>query len=241
MPSPLRWFLTALATFFWGTLSLVGSLIDRSGNFSHSCMRQWSRWCLAFGQVRLEISGLENIKGPGPWVVTANHQGQIDILILAAVLPFRFLWVAKKELFRIPFMGWHMKRCGYIPIDRSSRERSLESMKLASEKIRYGHSIMFFPEGTRSKDGTLQRFKSGAFFLALDTKAPVLPVVIDGSHRVLPKGSFHVSPSTIRFTILPPIPTEGREVGERDALKDEVRRSIFTQLGQGFDGRRLVG
>jgi 1-acyl-sn-glycerol-3-phosphate acyltransferase len=119
-----------------------------------------------------------------------NHQSALDIFSLLNSLPVQFKWIAKRELFYIPFLGWAMKRAGYISLDRKHPREAIKAMDDAAKKIREGTNIIIFPEGTRSKDGHLLPFKKGGFSLALRAKVPIVPVGISGSNRLQPKGSF---------------------------------------------------
>ncbi len=233
--SLVRWFLAAIATAFWGTLSLLLSVFDSTGRSAHFCMRTWARWCLWISGSKLEISGLELVREKKAYIVVSNHQGQIDILILSAILPFQFVWVSKKENFRIPFLGWHMKRAGYVSVDRQNKEQAIASMGVAAHRLREGKSIAFFPEGTRSRDGNLLPFKMGAFHLAMETGVTVLPVVIDGSVHVLPKGSMRIRPSVISVTILPPIIPTVYSIEEKYDFRDMVRNIMIEVLKTNFD------
>ena len=111
------WTGCGLSTAFWATVSILGSLVSSRGRLQHCCMRRWSRDNLWLSRVRVEIEGLRHIDNSRPQLLVANHSGLHDILSLSAHLPIQFRWVAKKSLFRVPFMGWHMRRSGYIPID----------------------------------------------------------------------------------------------------------------------------
>ena len=191
-------------------LRLVGAGIGR-------CFPPW----------RLEIQG----RWPegGPFVVVANHQSILDILMLAR-LPREMKWVAKEELFRIPWAGWMMRIAGDIPIRRGDAESGGEALARAKTYLSRGMSVMIFPEGTRSAKGTLLPFKSGAFRLAIDAGVPVLPIAVHGTAQGMPKGGPWVRPCRAFARILAPIPTAGRTVEETGKLKEEVRRLIAAEL-----------
>ena len=220
--SAIKWFLIGSLTIFWGLFLLIGGFLSQKASFLFWGARLWSRWCLGIAGIDVNVSGLEKINPDTPYVITANHQGQMDILVLIAIMPIPFLFIAKKELFKIPFFGWNMSLAGHISVDRSNHDSSLQSMKVAASKIQSGRSVMFFPEGTRSEDGKLKRFKSGAFYLSLETQAPILPVVIDGSFRAMPKGTLKIQPTEIHVRVLHPIETKGKTVDSRDELKQDV-------------------
>ena len=160
----------------------------------------------------------------GPFVVVANHQSMLDILLLSR-LPREMKWVAKEELFRIPWVGTMLRMSGDIAIRRGDAESGGEALARAREYLASGMSVMIFPEGTRSKTGTLLPFKSGAFRLALDAGVPVLPVAVHGTARGMPKGGPWVNPCRARARILAPVPVE--PYGD-DAvrLREEVRGRI---------------
>jgi 1-acyl-sn-glycerol-3-phosphate acyltransferase len=159
-----------------------------------------------------------------------NHQSNFDILALQAGLPGQFRWLAKEELFRIPFFGLAIRRIGDIPIDRSNRKKAFQSIAEASRRIAGGTSVVVFPEGTRSPDGSLLPFKKGAFVLAIKSQVPVVPVAIRGSREIMPKHNRWIRGGTIRVNIFPPVETAGREISDRDTLMDEVRQPIAKAL-----------
>ncbi len=191
------WAACGLSTAFWATVSILGSLCSRSGKIQHFCMRRWSCDNLRLSRVRIEIEGLENLDRRHAQLLVANHSGFHDILSLAAHLPIQFRWIAKKSLFGVPFMGWHMRRSGYIPIDRENLRDTVRSIQEAARVIQNGTSAVIFPEGSRSLTGELGKFYSGAFALALQTGVPLVPVAIEGSYRVILPMRAKVNPGVI--------------------------------------------
>jgi 1-acyl-sn-glycerol-3-phosphate acyltransferase len=166
------WFGCGLSTACWATIPILGSLFSRTGRLQHVCMRRWSRDNLWLSRARVEIEGLENIGRDHPQTFISNHSGLHDILALSAHLPIQFRWVAKKSLFSVPFMGWHMSRAGYIAIDRDNPRQTAKSIIEAASIIRAGTYAIAFPEGTRSRTGSLGEFHSGIFALALRSGVP---------------------------------------------------------------------
>jgi 1-acyl-sn-glycerol-3-phosphate acyltransferase len=162
-------------------------------------------------------------------VVVANHQSLLDIVMLSR-MPREMKWVAKEELFRIPWAGWMMRLAGDIPIRRGDAESGGEALARAREYLARGMSVMIFPEGTRSAKGTLLPFKSGAFRLAIDAGVPVLPIAVHGTAHGMPKGGPWVRPCRAFARILAPVPTAGRAVEDAGKLKEEVRRMIAAEL-----------
>jgi len=186
-------------------------------------MRRWSRDNLFLSRVRVRIEGLENVLSDRPVIFVANHGGLHDILSLAANLPVQFRWIAKKSLFSVPFMGWHMRRSGYISIDRENPRNAARSIIKAAEEIRNGSSAIAFPEGTRSRTGDLGAFHSGAFALALKAGVPLIPVVLEGSSRVIVPKTLKVNPGVIiRIRIGAPIDLDAYSRGERHRLMEDV-------------------
>jgi 1-acyl-sn-glycerol-3-phosphate acyltransferase len=186
-------------------------------------MRRWSKDNLWLSRARVEIDGLENIDLNYPQIFVANHSGLHDILSLAAYLPIQFRWVAKKALFKVPFMGWHMQHSGYIPIDRDNPREAAKSIVEAARVIRNGVNAIAFPEGTRSRTGKLGTFRSGAFALALRTGIPLVPITLEGSYRVIMPMTLQVNPGTIiRIKIAKPINLASYGKTEKQRLMDEV-------------------
>ncbi len=222
-------------TFIPWTLFVIATGVPLSfinPDYLHNYCRIWARFGLWLAGVRIQVQGLEHLL-PGKTVVyMANHQSQFDILALFAGIPGQFRWIAKEELFHIPLFGLAMRRTGYIPLDRSNNKKAMKSMIEASRRISDGTSVVVFPEGTRSPDGTLLPFKKGGFILAQKAGVPIIPVTIDGSVRIMPKGERTVHGGTIELTIHPPVPSEGIGSAEREALISAVQQPIADTLGE---------
>lgn len=166
-----------------------------------------------------------------PYVCVSNHLSQGDPPIVARV-PWEMKWVAKVELFRTPVAGWLLRMSGDIAVDRKDRDSRAEVLVKAREYLRNKCSVMFFPEGTRSRDGRVNRFSDGAFRLAIKEGVPVLPLVIDGTQEALPKHSiwFQPNPDRIRVRVLDPVSTDGYVPDDARELQREVRARIVAQL-----------
>lgn len=196
-----------LYTILMATLSLVLSFFDRGGRLQHWCARTWCRMIAVTGGARIRVRGLENLPRDQACVVIANHQSYLDIPAIWGYIPLQFRILAKRILFYIPFMGWFLWRAGHIPVDRENARAALANVKRAVDKLKEGFSIVVFPEGTRSEDGTLQEFKSGGFKIALKAGAPIVPVTIIGTSRVLKKDSLVFHPGEVEVIIDPPLAT----------------------------------
>jgi len=181
--------------------------------------RKWSRAILRLTGVEVEVEGEGAIDLERSQIVVSNHQSWFDVFALSTCFPGRFHFVAKEELARIPIFGRAWQVCGHIKIDRGSRSSAIESLRRAGEKIRRERtSIIMFPEGTRSPTGELQRFKKGAFRLALEAGVPIVPVAVIGSRDVMPKGRWTVRPGRIRIRFGAPIDVSRYSVETRDEL-----------------------
>lgn len=232
MLPPFHWWRTVfylipavtLYTVVLGTTSLLSTLVDRKGNFAHRCARTWARWILATTGVRVTVSGLEHLEPGRSYVFAANHQSIYDIPIVFASLPFQLRIVAKESLGRIPFMGWHLHRAGHLLVDR--RNPGADIVQKMARLVREGSSLIVFPEGTRSVDGTIGRFKKGPFLVAVGSKLPVVPVAITGSRHVMRKGRLMVRPGDVRLIVHAPMPTEAVRRGEALAFGEGVRSVI---------------
>jgi 1-acyl-sn-glycerol-3-phosphate acyltransferase len=162
-------------------------------------------------------------------VVVANHQSFLDIFALCSI-HHEWKWVAKKELFKIPMFGWGFTLTGSISLDRGDTASATAVMAKSRRYLEDGMSVMIFPEGTRSEDGKLLPFKPGAFKLAVETGAPVLPIAVSGSARGMPKGTPWVRPAKITVRVLEPVPTSGLKGRDVRRLRDDVRERIARAL-----------
>jgi len=228
----LAWMILLLSTVILGTAAIIFSLFDPSGNLPHLVARLWGKIQLATTGTTVKIQGLENIDPRKSYILVANHQSNFDIFAFLGYLPIQFRWIAKAELFRAPFMGWAMSRIGYIPLERESPKKAYRSMLQAAEKIKKGVSVIIFPEGTRSLDGNLQPFKKGLFLIALKSQAPILPITICGTGKIMPKGDWRVYPGKVQIIIDPPIETEGLSTAKEEELSTRVRNILIKNLSR---------
>jgi 1-acyl-sn-glycerol-3-phosphate acyltransferase len=225
-----------LYTLVLGTLSLLSSLFDSSGRVQHWFARLWARMILKTGCVPVHVEGLENIDSAHPAVYAANHLSALDIPVLLAMIPGQFRIMAKKELFRYPFMGWHLKRSGQIPIVFGDAHASVSSLKRAGRSLRKGLPLMVFPEGGRSPNGQLQPFMGGAFFAAIAEHVPVIPIAIIGTYELLPMNSFYAMPGPVGMIIGKPIATTGMRLRDLDKLAAQVRDAIAEMYSSHAEG-----
>ncbi len=215
-----------LYTMVLGLLSLASSLFDGSGRVQHGFARLWSWLILKTTLSPTSIDGLQAIDHTRPYVFAANHVSALDIPMLYAYLPFQFRIIAKRELFRYPFLGWHLRRSGQLPIDLTDARISVRSLKRAVDGLRAGMPLVVFPEGGRSPTGQIQPFMKGAFYLAIKAGVNIVPMALVGTYEVLPMNSFHIRPGPMQLVVGEPIPTAGYSVREMDALADRVQAAV---------------
>jgi 1-acyl-sn-glycerol-3-phosphate acyltransferase len=212
-----------VSCYFWSSMFLVSAILfpvslflwvttvlfDRRRYILHQWTCRWSDIILGMNPYwKVRVEGREKIDPSKVYVMVSNHQSGLDILVLFK-LHKHFKWVAKKGLFKIPFIGWNMGLNGYISIERSRGRSKLQMMDKAADSIRAGNSVIMFPEGTRSRDGNLQPYKSGAFRLAKEAATDILPIAIKGTFYAIKKGGFIVHKNKAMIVrVLDPIPYE---------------------------------
>lgn len=214
--------LTAVAS----ALVVVRSFFSNAERVNRKIARLWAKTLLKITGIRVTIIGRENFVTGKPQIFMANHQSDFDILIFLAAIPADFLWTAKKELFSIPVFGRAMKKAGYIAINRHDHKKAMENLAEAAEKIRGGLSVASFPEGTRSRDGRMLPFKTGMFYLAIQTGAPIVPIAIIGSGKIMSKKSLKVNKGEIVMVIDKPVDVSGYGVETRHVLMERVSNII---------------
>jgi 1-acyl-sn-glycerol-3-phosphate acyltransferase len=234
---PFHWWRTvfflipaiSVYTVVLGTLSVASSLVDRRGRFAHRCAQWWAKSILGTTGVKVRVVGVDRVRGVASCVFAANHQSIYDIPIVFASLPCQLRIVAKASLGRFPFLGWHLRRSGHMLVDRERPGAAV--LKRMSRLVRHGASLIVFPEGSRSVDGEVGRFKGGIFLLAIDTQLPVVPLTIHDSRHVMKKGQLTVHPGDVRLTVHEPIATAGLSREAARALADRVREVVASECG----------
>lgn len=219
---PLIWFYTIVLGF----LSLLSSFFDRDGSIQHGFARFWSRMILGTIGVQVSVEGLENVDTGKAHIYAVNHLSALDIPVLYRYLPFQFRILAKKELFRYPFMGWHLRRSGQIAVDQQNIRKSVHSIGRAVKSLLAGMPIVIFPEGGRSTDGQLLPFMGGAFYLAIKAQVEVVPMALIGTFETLPMNSFHIRPRPLRLLVGKPLSTAGMNIRSTDVLTEQARNAI---------------
>ncbi|MBN2158557.1 MAG: 1-acyl-sn-glycerol-3-phosphate acyltransferase [Spirochaetes bacterium] len=212
---------------------ILASLLSTTGNLAFSITKIWARVMLLISAARVTIVGKEKIGKGVSYVIVSNHQSLFDILSLVTSLGTQYRWTIKKELLKIPLFGYALYASRNIFIDRSHPDKARESIRKGLDRLPAGVSVMFFPEGTRSTDGRLRDFKKGAFTVALERHYPILPVTVNGSRKVLPKGSIVFKPGRISVTVADPIETTGYDHDRMGELIEKTRAAVQSNLAIG--------
>ena len=222
--------LIGLFTILLGMVSIAASWLDRTGQAPHRIARLWGKIVLAVSFIRVRSEGVEKLDPTGSYVFVANHSSYMDIPALLSVLPQQYRFFAKSGLYRIPFLGWHLRWAGHLPVDRSNARNSLKSMSAGAQAVRdRGISVVLFPEGGRSPTG-LREFREGAAYIAIKAGVPVVPVAIVGMRELLPMNSIHIRNGRVVVRVGEPIPTSGLKSTHRAELTERLYRQIGALL-----------
>ena len=222
--SLIQIFLIFLTTVVFGGMVVVTKFFFGVRNYPYLVKNAWAPCILKVSGVKIKVNGHENINDNEPCIFVANHQSHFDIPSLISGLSPTLFFIAKKELKKVPFLGWAMTSAGLIFIDRSNKDKAIESLTEAAKLIKNGKSILSFPEGTRSKNGEIGSFKRGTFILAKQAEVKIIPIAISGSYHVNPSNSIRIKSGVVSINI-------GKAIGF-DAYKDFSPDAIATQIQQ---------
>lgn len=225
-----------LTLLFWGIATPVGAVVM----FPYTLLSgkimplyrtgMWiARAGLRIAGVKVEVIGREKLDPDGTYIFMSNHTSNLDPPVLIPLIPRHTSVLVKKELFRIPVLGQAMHLGALVPVDRSNRERAVESLREAEKVLESGISMTIFVEGTRSRDGHLLAFKKGPFHMAIAAGKPVVPITVAGTHELLPKGRVFSRPGTVKVVFHPPIDPAAYG-DDRDRLMSDVRQQIASAL-----------
>jgi 1-acyl-sn-glycerol-3-phosphate acyltransferase len=224
---PLIWAYTLVL----GTISLICSFFDRNGRIQHRLATLWSSLIMKTIQSPVKVVGHATSGPSKPRVYAANHASALDIPVLYANLPFQFRIVFKSELLSYPFVGWHLKRSGQICINQQNPSASIGSIKAALKSLKSGMPLVIFPEGGRTRDGQIQPFLPGAFFLAIRAQAEIVPIGLVGTFELLPMNTYHIKSRPLEMRIGEPISTEGLTLRDMDTVSVQVKSAIEKLVG----------
>ncbi|MBW2539196.1 MAG: 1-acyl-sn-glycerol-3-phosphate acyltransferase [Deltaproteobacteria bacterium] len=219
-----------LNTMILGTIVILISPLDRKGNFVHYIGKFWSLMNIFLSGTRIKITGQEKIQKNQSYIVISNHQSLFDVWALIGKIPLQLRWIVKLEIRKMPIFGYALERMGHIYINRKTRSAAASSLEKAARKIKGGTSVIIFPEGTRSKDGHLLRFRRGGGIIALKSGVPILPVTVIGSRFVLPKDTLNLMPGKIEVIVGDIIDPGQFDENRIDDLMDTVKSAIEKNL-----------
>lgn len=210
-------------------LNCQGKITERDA-CAHGIARKWAKSALSLNGSTIKVTGIDNVPKTGGVLFIANHQSNFDIPILVGFVPRDKGFVSKVEFLRVPVFSRWMRYIGCVFIDRGDARQSLKAINQAVERLKEGHSMVIFPEGTRSMDGTVGQFKSGSLKIALKAKVPIVPVTINGSINIMPKGSRTIKPASVEVIVSPPLILD--EIAEKNVndITEKVRSIIIGNL-----------
>lgn len=228
-----HWVPFVARTVGYGAISLTIGPLTREHRASLWAMRAWCRSSVRGLDIQVHASGLDHVPQDGPFVYCSNHQSLVDILVLGSVLPGDYKWAAKRSLMKVPVIGWHLRLSGHIPVDRGAGpEAAAAVVRRFEEALGRGKRVLIFPEGTRSEDGIVRPFKSGAFAAAVGAGVPIVPIALEGTHRLMKKGAFDLGHGVMRHVAVkvgaPLQPASRGAAADRIAeLRDRTRATIL--------------
>jgi 1-acyl-sn-glycerol-3-phosphate acyltransferase len=226
----------SIYTIVLGTLSILSTFVDSKGHAAHWCARAWAWLILATTGVDVSVTGLEQVKPGETYVFISNHQSIYDIPVIFASLPFQLRIIAKESLGRFPFLGWHLRRTGHMLVDRRNPDRA-GILGHAARLVEQGLSLIVFPEGTRSADGRVGRFKGGSFVLAIEAGLPIVPISISGSRHVMRKGRLMTCPGLVRLVVHEPMPVSRCPPSDLVQRARELAETVRSTVSSGVGGQ----
>lgn len=231
-------FWAGLATLLVFVPIVVAASLSSTGNLAFTISRGWAWVMLKVTGVRTEVRGREKIRPGQSYVIISNHQSHFDILALVIRLGVQFRWIIKKELRAIPLFGLALYKSKNIFIDRTDRDKAVQSIRDGIRRLPPGVSVLFFAEGTRSPDGKIHPFKKGGFTTAVESGLPILPVTVNGSRKVLPKGALAFRRGPIEVVVGDPVDTRGYAHETIGDLMAVTRGAIIANFDPGYpEGR----
>ena len=231
-------FNVSIWTTILGTVGALASLFEANrGRTMGYCARIWANLILISSGIPYKVIGLEQLDPTSQYIFAGNHGSGFDIPLAFAALPYWLVPVAKLELRKVPVLGWVMSAGGHIFVDRSSHEKSISSMMKARDSlIKTPRSVMLWPEGSRTKDGTIAPFKRGGLLISIETGMPVVPVAFVNSYKLHKKGSWRVNKIAIEIRIGKPIPVDNYTKETRRDFANNVRDAVVRLHGSPVPG-----
>ncbi|HXC96876.1 MAG TPA: lysophospholipid acyltransferase family protein [Edaphobacter sp.] len=238
-PFALRWLsylllvpLVGVATAFFGCISLICGLWDKSGRQQHFIAHLWARTLLLISLSPVKIVGGEKLHLHETAVYASNHLSYMDTPVLFAKLPFQFRILAKQSLWKVPFIGWYLNRSGQVPVDTKSPRSLIASLNRGVTTLKHNLPLVLFPEGGRAATGQLQSMMSGCAYMAIKAQVPLIPLTLIGTYELLPIHVYALHPRPLAIIVGDPIPTTGFTTRDADALTQSLYQSIATTYAQ---------
>lgn len=227
----------SLVTAVFGSMALLISLFEKTGRTQHRIAQHWARACVWISGSSLTVRGAENLRKHPVAVFASNHTSYMDTPVIFASLPFQFRILAKRELWTMAFIGWYLNRSGQIAIDTTDAHTTLSSLGAGVKALRSGMPLFIFPEGSRTPNGELQPFLSGAAYLAIRAQVPLVPIALSGVYDLLPIHTHHFYPGGLVLTVGEPIETAGMTVRQAEELTARLREAVHGLLKE-EEGKR---
>jgi len=225
------WIVILATTVVFGSLALLTSWVPPRGRLFLFWARAWSRALLFLCRIPSQIEVAHAASGVPQAVFMSNHESLVDIPLLFVAIRQSVRFLAKRSLFFVPFLGWSMWAAGFVPVDRRRTEKAADVFLTLEKRVKVGHSILVFPEGTRSRTGELQPFKRSGFLLAIRTDLPIVPIAVSGARVVVGADSLWIRRAPVTIRIGEPIPTRGLSISDQKALMERVRGEILRLRG----------
>ncbi|WP_188759470.1 lysophospholipid acyltransferase family protein [Edaphobacter acidisoli] len=224
--------LIGLATAFFGAISLICGLWDKSGRQQHFIAHLWARTLLILSLSRVKVINREKLHLHETAVYASNHLSYMDTPVLFSHLPFQFRILAKQGLWKVPFIGWYLNRSGQVPVDQSSARNAVASLNRGVATLKHGLPLVIFPEGGRAHDGETKPFVSGAAYMAIKAQVPLIPITLIGTYELLPIHTYALNPRPLAIIIGDPIPTTNLTTRDADTLTQQLFQAITTTYMQ---------
>jgi len=226
-----------VVTIITATIVIIGCIFGGERFFSYYPGMLWSRIVCMITLCPVSIKGQENILKGKSCVFVSNHQGAFDIFLIYGHLGTPIKWMMKKGLAKIPFVGFACRMAGFIFVDNSTARAAQKSVKEAKHSLKYGRSLIIFPEGARTPDGRLGHFKRGAYQIAVEQQLPIIPITLNGPYKILPIGSFNIKPNRMEMIIHPPVIPHKKGEADKEMLQNLVnstQQTIYSALWEEF-------
>ncbi len=214
-----------VSTAFFGSLSLLASLFEKDGKWQHRIAQRWARVCVAASGARLTVIHRERLQ-PQLAVYACNHLSYMDTPVIFSTLPFQFRIVARHDLWKLPFIGWHLERSGQVPVNVDNPRASIASLSSAVRTLKSGMPIFIFPEGGRTRDGHLAPFLNGPAFMAIRAQVPIVPMALIGTHELLPIHAGELHPVPVTLVVGEAIDTSGYTMKQVNELTERLFTAI---------------